>query len=123
MGMVTLLAPALLKSASHISRARAGWLEAVVSPTIGAPTFASANSMNDPSGSPPGVVPPPIRINVPLPSRNRRRDGRSVVLSSGISLICDSGQAGSLALAKREGGESRRDLCGDRRLIVQPTRL
>src|SRR3954470_9006395 len=79
--------------------------------------------MKELSGSPPAVVPPPTRINVPLASRNRRRDGRSVVLAADISLISDSGESGNLQLTKGKCGESRGNLRGSRCLVVQPPGL
>src|SRR3954463_272067 len=79
--------------------------------------------MKELSGSPPAVVPPPTRINVPLASRNRRRDGRSVVPSADISLISDSGESWGLQLTNGKCGESCGDLSGNRALVVQPTGL
>ena len=59
-------------------------------PTIGAPLFAPASSMNEAIGSPPAVVPPPIRMRVPAASRRRRRELRSFAPVADVPLISDS---------------------------------
>ena len=96
-GMVTLVAPALLKSASHMSRASATWLDAVVKPMIGAPSVAPVSSRNEAMGGPLGVAPPPIRIRVPVASRSRRCDARRLDAVAEVPLISDPG---ALAFAR-----------------------
>src|SRR4051812_40623177 len=135
--MVPFAAPACLRSASHISRATATWLDAVVKPTIAEPSTARVISMKAPSAGPAAVVLPPIRISVPVASRSRR------VLRFCVSpagLISDPHARGMrrqraecfhgcrvhvrrLQLAEGEGGEGGRHLRIDRRLVVQPASL
>src|SRR5690349_10448486 len=103
---------------------------------MGAPSLALLMSMNPPSALPVAVVPPPMRMRVPLASRRRRREVRP--LEGAVSLISNSCAlpdahrrwfptlaamarriACRLQLIQRKDGECGSDLSGDGRLVVQ----